>query len=173
MKSTFSGRIVQPKAVREARVFDSKKGKKRKIPLGRDEDNFIGYEAKDFHTEAGYSLMNNFEAQAKGAVLDLTGDDDASARAKKNQMRWDAKKKKYVRADASDKKKIKTESGVWIPASYKSNRYNKWKERSKLAQMQEDEDAAGGDENEDGPKKQMKGSVIKMCILIVRVEATV
>ena len=52
------------------------------------------------------------------------------------QMRWDAKKKKYVRADANDKKKIKTESGVWIPASYKSNRYAKWKERSKLAQMQ-------------------------------------
>ena len=51
-------------------------------------------------------------------------------------MRWDAKKKKYVRADANDKKKIKTESGVWIPASYKSNRYAKWKERSKLAQMQ-------------------------------------
>ena len=52
------------------------------------------------------------------------------------QMRWDAKKKKYVRADVNDKKKIKTESGVWIPASYKSNRYAKWKERSKLAQMQ-------------------------------------
>ena len=51
-------------------------------------------------------------------------------------MRRDAKKKKYVRADANDKKKIKTESGVWIPASYKSNRYAKWKERSKLAQMQ-------------------------------------
>ena len=51
-------------------------------------------------------------------------------------MRWDAKKKKYVRADVNDKKKIKTESGVWIPASYKSNRYAKWKERSKLAQMQ-------------------------------------
>ena len=51
-------------------------------------------------------------------------------------MRWDNKKKKYVRADATDKKKIKTESGVWIPASYKSNRYAKWKERSKLAQMQ-------------------------------------
>ena len=51
-------------------------------------------------------------------------------------MRWDGKKKKYVRADANDKKKIKTESGVWIQASYKSNRYAKWKERSKLAQMQ-------------------------------------
>ena len=57
-------------------------------------------------------------------------------------MRWDAKKKKYVKAeqDGSDstKKKIKTESGVWIPASYKSDRYSKWRERSKLEQQLED-----------------------------------
>jgi hypothetical protein len=43
--------------------------------------------------------MNNFEKEAKGAVLDLNGDDDGSNRSKKNQMRWDARKKKYVRAD--------------------------------------------------------------------------
>ncbi len=44
-------------------------------------------------------------------------------------------------------KKIKTESGVWIPASFKSDRYAKWKERSKLAQMQED------DGDEENPRK--------------------
>ena len=36
-----------------------------------------------------------------------------------------------------DKKRIKTESGVYISATYKTNRYSKWKERSKLAQQQE------------------------------------
>lgn len=41
--------------------------------------------------------MNSFDAQARGAVLDLTGDDDAALRAKKNLMKWDAKKKKYVK----------------------------------------------------------------------------
>ena len=43
--------------------------------------------------------MNNFEAEAKGAVLDLTGDSNTTMVAKKNAMKWDIKKKKYVRAD--------------------------------------------------------------------------
>ena len=54
-----------------------------------------------------------------------------------------------------DKKKIKTESGVWIPASYKSDRYAKWKQRSKLAQMQELE-AADGEAQEN---QSMRGNV--------------
>ncbi len=96
---------------------------------------------------ARYSLMRGFDAEASGAVLDLAGDDDNSLRAKRNVMRWDVKKKKYVKAEAdggnggdNNKKRIKTESGVWIPASYKSDRYAKWKERSKLAQMQEEQE---------------------------------
>lgn len=40
--------------------------------------------------------------------------------------------------------KIKTESGVWIPATYKSNRYTQWKERNK-ADHNEDSD---GSDNE-------------------------
>ena len=43
---------------------------------------------------------------------------------------------RYVRVQ-DDKKRIKTESGVYISATYKTNRYSKWKERSKLAQQQE------------------------------------
>ena len=82
--SAFPGRIVMPKAPKAARVFENKRQKKLKTK--KDTDNYIGYEASDAHTEAGYSLMNNFEAAAKGAVLDIAGDDDASARAKKNQV---------------------------------------------------------------------------------------
>ena len=39
-----------------------------------------------------------------------------------NVFRWDAKSKKYVRVQ-DDKKRIKTESGVYISATYKTNRY--------------------------------------------------
>ena len=46
-----------------------------------------------------YSLMKGFEAQASNAVLDFTGDDDSQMRKKKNMMRWDVKKKKYVKAE--------------------------------------------------------------------------
>merc|ERR1712001_667082 len=45
------------------------------------------------------------------------------------------------------KKKIKTESGVWIPASYKSDRYAKWRERSKLEQQLEAEQEKEEDNN--------------------------
>ena len=66
-------------------------------------------------------------------------------------MRWDAKKKKYVKAEQDQgddsKKKIKTESGVWIPASYKSDRYAKWRERSKLEQQMEAEQDNEEDNN--------------------------
>ena len=44
-------------------------------------------------------MLTGFEAQASGAVLDLTGDDDQAMRAKKNCVKWDAKKRKYVKAD--------------------------------------------------------------------------
>merc|ERR1712059_50532 len=111
--------------------------KKVKTATKKDDENYIGYQPKDHHTEAGYSLMKGFEAQASKAVLDFTGDDDSQMRKKKNIMRWDAKKKKYVKAEKDDQKKIKTESGVWIPASYKSDRYKKWKQRSRVVQLQE------------------------------------
>eukprot|EP00096_Caligus_rogercresseyi_P015644 TRINITY_DN8119_c0_g1_i1.p1 TRINITY_DN8119_c0_g1~~TRINITY_DN8119_c0_g1_i1.p1 ORF type:complete len:787 (+),score=227.43 TRINITY_DN8119_c0_g1_i1:263-2362(+) len=132
--------ILESKKVKEIKMWNDRKRKvKRERQEKKDEENFIAYQPKDHQTEAGYSLMSGFEAQASNAVLDLTGDDDSSLRKKKSLMRWDKKSKKYVRdTDSSEKKKIKTESGVWIPASYKSNRYKHWKERSKAAVFNED-----------------------------------
>ena len=91
-------------------------------------------------------MKTGFSAQAHGAVLDFTGDDDQEQRQRKGATVWDKKSKKYVRVQ-DDKKRIKTESGVYINASYKTNRYAKWKERSKLSQQEdrehEDEGEAG------------------------------
>ncbi|XP_059087617.1 ATP-dependent RNA helicase DDX54-like isoform X2 [Tigriopus californicus] len=156
--ATFK-RIVQPKPFKAPKVFQAKKKKPKEVKNKKDDENYISYQAKDHHQEAGYSLLsNNFDNQAAGAVLDLTGDDDASMRAKKNAMRWDNKKKKYVRADVNDKKKIKTESGVWIQASYKSDRYAKWKERSKLSFIDEPGQSGGhtDDDYRGGPKMNRK-----------------
>merc|ERR1712203_469477 len=112
-ESTFKS-VVHPKALTNAKVFEKKKKPNGNV---KDEENFIGYQAKDHHTEVGYSMLTGFEAEASKAVLDLTGDDNSSMLKKRTVMRWDAKKKKYVKAeqDGSDstKKKIKTESGVW------------------------------------------------------------
>uniref|UniRef100_A0A1B0D5F3 DBP10 C-terminal domain-containing protein n=1 Tax=Phlebotomus papatasi TaxID=29031 RepID=A0A1B0D5F3_PHLPP len=38
--------------------------------------------------------------------------------------------------------KIRTESGVWIPATYKTNRYEEWKERTKIEESQRDDEDA-------------------------------
>lgn len=54
IQSTFET-IVQSKAVTNAKVFVPKK-KKDKVDRAkskRDEENYISYQAKDFHTEAG------------------------------------------------------------------------------------------------------------------------
>ena len=91
-------------------------------------------------------MKTGFSAQAHGAVLDFTGDDDQEQRQRKGATVWDKKSKKYVRVQ-DDKKRIKTESGVYINASYKTNRYAKWKERSKLSQQ---EDRDNEDEGEVG-----------------------
>lgn len=40
----------------------------------------------------------------------------------------------------SKAKKIRTESGVWIPATYKTNRYNMWKEKSKIDENDSESD---------------------------------
>merc|ERR1712192_81645 len=89
-------------------------------------------------TVAGNSMMTGFSAQASGAVLDLA-EEDGEQKRKKGSMDWDKKSKKYVRVQ-DDKKRVKTESGVYIAATYKTNRYAKWKERSKLAQQTEDQE---------------------------------
>merc|ERR1712112_161993 len=94
-------------------------------------------------------------AAAHGAVLDLTGDDEGEMRKKKGAMVWDKKSKKYVKVQ-DDKKRIKTESGVYISATYKTNRYNKWKERSKLAQMEERDNDVNGDDDDDHGARSKK-----------------
>merc|ERR1719220_2469420 len=99
-------------------------------------------------------MMSGFSAQAHGAVLDLTGDDEEERRRKKGAVVWDKKSKKYVKVQ-DDKKRIKTESGVYISATYKTNRYAKWKERSKLAQQTDDQEESSS--RGQGDRKRVGG----------------
>ncbi|CAG5133920.1 unnamed protein product [Candidula unifasciata] len=87
-----------------------------------DKENYVQYRPSDFASEKGYSISNTFEREAVGAVLDLTNDEGDQVNQKKRK--WDRKRKKFVTEATDDvkKKKIKTESGNWISASYKSNR---------------------------------------------------
>lgn len=61
----------------------------------------------------------------------------------------------YILSEQDPKaKKIRTESGAWIPATYKTNRYNMWKEKSKV------------DENESESDNEEESSQIQNCKLI-------
>lgn len=44
------------------------------------------------------------------------------------------------------KRKIRTESGVWIPATYKTDRYERWKGKSKIDQNDPASEDSGDDE---------------------------
>ncbi|GFO28949.1 ATP-dependent RNA helicase ddx54-like [Plakobranchus ocellatus] len=100
------------------------------------------------------SINGNFEREAASAVLDFTNMDDEPDNKKKRK--WDRKRKKYVTETVQDpkKKKIKTESGNWIQASYKSSAYPylcfiylDWRNRTKIA---EQEEAMNDGEDSDG-----------------------
>ncbi|KCV70842.1 hypothetical protein H696_03199 [Fonticula alba] len=106
----------------------------------RDKANYIAYQQQDTHTERGYSLSEsgNFVQQAQGASMDMIGDDSETMRNHKVQMKWDRKKKKFVRSDplgamsADGKTKmIRTEAGNLIPANYKAGAYDEWKKRNR------------------------------------------
>ncbi|RKP14330.1 P-loop containing nucleoside triphosphate hydrolase protein, partial [Piptocephalis cylindrospora] len=112
----------------------------------RDEQFYMSHFQKDANTEKGYSMDRgggmggsknggSFVEQAAAATLDLTGDDKDTLRQTQNKLRWDAKKKKFIRGTgigADNKKLIKTESGAKISASFKSGRFNDWKNKTKV-----------------------------------------
>ncbi|CAL1544843.1 unnamed protein product [Lymnaea stagnalis] len=100
-----------------------KKQKSVKPVVVIDKENYIQYRPADYASEKGLSISNTFERQATSAVLDFTNEDDNKTNTKKRH--WDRKKKKFVTDSGVQEKKnkIKTESGNWISASYKSNAY--------------------------------------------------
>ncbi|KAI8335294.1 P-loop containing nucleoside triphosphate hydrolase protein [Chlamydoabsidia padenii] len=111
--------------------------KKEKKPKSyRDEEFYISYTQKDANTERGYAMntTGNFVEQAGQAQLDLIGDDNDTIKSKQNQLRWDSKKHKFVKGTgigSDNKKLIRTESGVLIPASYKSGRFDEWTKKTR------------------------------------------
>lgn len=141
-------------------VFQSKKKKLRKLEI-RDEENYLSYRPADYQSERGYSLGTSFDQEVASASLDLTGDEENHLRKMKSQMKWDRKKKKFVQDSIQDpkKKKIRTESGAYISASYKSNAYKDWKNRNKIGEAEED--------SEDDSGKQQKKSVLKKRLSVL------
>ncbi|XP_021268668.1 ATP-dependent RNA helicase DDX54 isoform X1 [Numida meleagris] len=132
--------------------------KKPQLPAQRDEDFYIPYRPKDFESERGLSVGGEgsaFEQQAAGAVLDLMGDESHNLNRSKQLLKWDRKKKRFVgQTGQEEKKKVRTESGRYISSSYKNNLYEKWKQKYKVDERDDDEDNQGGREQYRGKHKR-------------------
>ncbi|XP_048728336.2 ATP-dependent RNA helicase DDX54-like [Ostrea edulis] len=143
--------VIGGKRKANSKVFDPKRKKKRKSESVRDEENYLHYRPKDFQSEQGLSLGTSFDKEASSAVLDLR--DEINKSKATSHIKWDRKKKKFVSTieQAANKKKIRTESGALISASYKSRAYKDWLNRNKMATAND-----SGDEEEevDNRKKE-------------------
>lgn len=116
----------------------------------RDKDFYIPHQPSDKVTEDGFAI-NSFSRDAQKAEFSVTGDTNDSQRMNRTLQKWDRKKKKMVNVEDPRAGKIRTEHGVWIAASYKTDRYAKWKERSKIDdQLERDDDS---DDEEMKPQK--------------------
>ncbi|XP_044030457.1 ATP-dependent RNA helicase DDX54 [Siniperca chuatsi] len=111
---------------------------KRSRQSGKDEEYYIPYRPKDFNSERGLGLGGEgtaFEQQASSAVLDLMGDQGDRLNQHKNMMKWDRKRKRFVRETGKEdqKKKIKTDGGQVITnKKNRKNFYEEWKKKYKV-----------------------------------------
>jgi len=106
--------------------------KKKQCRRNVDKEFFIPYQPADFNKERGLEIQS-FEREANRAVMNLTNDDGTteSRQPGVQKTKWDRKKKKFINIQDNEKK-VKTESGQWIRASYKSDIYKKWLGKSKF-----------------------------------------
>ncbi|CAH8446034.1 unnamed protein product [Schistosoma margrebowiei] len=112
-------------------------------------DFFIPYSRGDEATEHGLSITgtkSQFCLDAAAASLDLPNDESQQFNggvvgSHSRKLVWDRKRKRFTGMDAAqgkaNMKRIKTESGVWIPASYKTDKYKLWLKKSKSDIIQE------------------------------------
>lgn len=156
-------------------VFSTVVGRKRKRGQGgedgarkkpqqavqRDEEFYVPYRPKDFESERGLSVGGEgspFEQQAAGAVLDLMGDENHNLNRSKQLLKWDRKKKRFVgQTGQEEKKKVRTESGRYISGSYKNNLYEKWKQKHKVDDRDDDDEDVRGREQFKGKHKRGHG----------------
>uniref|UniRef100_A0A3Q4GDS0 RNA helicase n=1 Tax=Neolamprologus brichardi TaxID=32507 RepID=A0A3Q4GDS0_NEOBR len=98
-----------------------------------------------------------FEQQASSAVLDLMGDEGDRLNQQKKMMKWDRKRKRFVRETGKEdqKKTIKTDSGQVI--SKKKNRKNLYPSNKKKKYKIDDTGSGSDGERGGGGRKPARG----------------
>ncbi|KAH8315761.1 hypothetical protein KR067_000904 [Drosophila pandora] len=146
ISSTFN-KVVAPKKRQNMDALYKEKPKKRKRQVNtKDTEHYIPYQSADKHTEDGLAI-NTFERQAQNAEFSVVDRNAAEVKHKPGLKKWDRIKKKMVSVQDPRANKIRTESGAWIPASFKTGRYTEWKEKSKIEDQLQRENAGSDDDN--------------------------
>ncbi|GAB6028281.1 ATP-dependent RNA helicase ddx54 [Chamberlinius hualienensis] len=160
VESAFSAIVNPPKQQNEP--FSPKK--KKKPNDFKDKEYYLSNDgSSNLHFERGLEVeKTSFLQQAHGAVLDLTEDDATKLKNQANQKKWDRKKKKFVQVNGSEKKpkRIKTESGVWISASYKTNLYKDWQKKSRFANRSDDESGSDTEQHDNSNNTRKFGAKV-------------
>lgn len=138
ISSTFKKVIAGKKAKNMDNLYKTKQKKntkklRRAVGTVRDTENYVPYQSSDKHTEDGLAI-NSFEQQARRAEISVT-QETQETHFKPGQKKWDRIKKKMVTVENPRNGKIRTESGIWIPATYKTGRYSDWREKNKIEEM--------------------------------------
>uniref|UniRef100_A0A3P8WEB3 RNA helicase n=1 Tax=Cynoglossus semilaevis TaxID=244447 RepID=A0A3P8WEB3_CYNSE len=112
---------------------------KRSRERGKDEEYYIPYRPKDFDSERGLSLGGEgtaFDQQASTAVLDMMGDEGDHFTKHKSLMKWDRKRKRFVKDTGKEdqKKKMRIDGGQVI--GVKKNKKNLYPLKTKQKNLQ-------------------------------------
>eukprot|EP00835_Amoeboradix_gromovi_P001738 NODE_86_length_22163_cov_0.379442.p1 type:complete len:716 gc:universal NODE_86_length_22163_cov_0.379442:15885-18032(+) len=104
---------------------------------------YLDYKQEKSTDSIGYSVIRNAQ-DVEDISLALPDDVrmQSGIKQKLGKMVWDAKKRKFIKIalGKNNQKLIKTESGTVLPASYKSDRFDKWKKKNNV-HLPRDEEA--------------------------------
>lgn len=161
VQNTFHEVIRSSKFV--SQKDDSLKRRKRSQSRKADElererrNHFIAYAPADAASERALAVDRGFDAEARANAVDICADDITEMYKQQKRKKWDRKRKRFVGESGEDaaKKKIRTEDGSSIPASYKSGRYEKWYSKQKIRYR---DNEIGGEEAGEEHSVQQSGS---------------
>lgn len=103
----------------------------------KDEEYYLSYRPKDDNTEKGYAVHagegSQFTESAHKATMDIVADDELGLKLQKKATVWDSKTHKFKKEQigSDNKKRIKTENGTLVAATFKSDRYEKWQKKTR------------------------------------------
>uniref|UniRef100_A0A914X7N1 RNA helicase n=1 Tax=Plectus sambesii TaxID=2011161 RepID=A0A914X7N1_9BILA len=144
VETVFSEIIGRADAPKKKRVKKGAQAEAQKAEF------FVPYTPADYRSEQAMAVDKGFDQRAKEAEMDMTGDTGDDMNKQRQQMTWNRKLKRFVGESGNEpsKKKIRTEEGTILPATYKSGRYEQWQKKQKMGNQREVSDDEQDDDRQ-------------------------